>query len=201
MGYTWVPLPLWSGQSCVWTAWPEWPSVHQSEDKYKVRPWGVCTLSSYSWLSCRAGTFECIIFQPNWRVIKTEIACFTNGVTRELVSNFFGLPSSFYGENLSGSKKRVIEKETTLCSVYTNASSCESVRDALGTSVRDDLTVTTVRVLKNVLQYPLCILELCTAPGCSPGVSLQWACIAPQPACHYTILRWSQCILFICLWC
>lgn len=32
-------------------------------------------------------------------------------------------------------------------------------------------------------------------------VSVKWACIAPQPACHYTILWWGQCILFICLRC
>lgn len=88
--------------------------------------------SSYGWLCCCTRPFQSIMFQPNWRVIKTKIACFTNGVTRELVSSFFGLPSGFYGE-----------KETTLCSVYIYASSRESVKDARCTAAtdRDDITV------------------------------------------------------------
>lgn len=59
----------------------------------RSRPWG-------TWLCWQ---FEWIIFQPHWRFIKTEIGHVANGVTRELVSNFFGMSPSFYG--LFGEKK------------------------------------------------------------------------------------------------
>ena len=71
---------------------------------------GDCALRfSYSGLCWQ---FERIIFQPCWRVIKTEIGCFANGVTRELVSSFFGMSPRFYGlsgQKVSGTKKATIE--------------------------------------------------------------------------------------------
>lgn len=76
--------------------------------KHKTRPLrGLYSLPTYSWLCFHAKQFERIIFQPCWRVIKTEIGCFTNKVAREVVSNVFGVLSSFYGvfwENVLSSK-------------------------------------------------------------------------------------------------
>lgn len=67
----------------------QWPGC-----KHKVQSLrGLYTQSLYSGLCWQ---FEWIIFQPCWRVIKTEIGCFANGVTRELVSNFFGMSPSFF---------------------------------------------------------------------------------------------------------
>lgn len=156
--------------------------------------------------------FERIIFQPCWRVIKTEIGCFANRVTRELVSNFFGAFPGFYGfffaEEISGCKKKrkknERKKETlnkkALFAVFMFIPAVLSWTSSVWPDTKHG-TVTGIMMLKNALQCPFCILELCTPPGHSPVVSLQWACIAPQPACHYTILWWGQCILFICLWC
>lgn len=63
--------------------------------KRKIWPLrGLYPQSSYIGLCYQ---FNWIIFQPCWWVIKAEIGCFANGVTRELVSNFFGMSPSFYG--------------------------------------------------------------------------------------------------------
>lgn len=172
----------------------QWPGR-----KHKIRSLrGLYTQPSYSGLCWQ---FEWIIFQSCWRVIKTEIGCFANWVTRELVSNFFGMSPSFYG--LFGEMFQAVKKplnKKTLFAVFMFMPAVLSCTLVIWLDTKH-ITVIAIMMLKNALQYPLCILELCTPPGYSPMVSLQWACIAPQPACHYTILWWGQCIFFICLWC
>lgn len=177
-----------SGLSHVWTAWHDQPSKIWSSRSLDVP-------SLFSVL-CRCKQFKGIIFQPCWRLIENSIGCFANGVTRELVSDFFGMKSGHVVQEefqavriLWWLNKRASEFKTLccLCQQYLAASVM------LLETKQDDECPPVPSLYTATVDVP--------PPGCSPVVSLQWACIASQPVYHYATLWWSQCILFICPWC